>query len=101
MVWSFTLHTWLSQKAIPVCVVRYESLVSDLRGELRRVLGFLGHPADNATIECVVANSSGHFRRTNHLNFNPFTAENRQFVNRMIRQAAPLLAQYGITYKTR
>ncbi len=101
MAWSFMLHTWLSQQRIPVHIVQYESLISDLRGELRKILHFLGYQVSNATMNCVMANSHGKFKRTDHLNFNPFTAENHAMVNRIITQAAPLLAKYGIKYNTR
>lgn len=99
--WSFALHTWLSQSQIPVHVVQYEKLVSDVRRELEKMLVFLGYHVSNTTMDCVTANSSGKFKRTDHLNFNPFSTENRALVNRIIRQAAPLLAQHGIKYNTR
>ena len=99
--WGLLLHTWLAHKRLPVHVVQYERLQSDLRRELTAVLEFLGFPPDNMTMDCVMENSGGHFKRKRHLNFNPYTSENKAAVNRVLAQASPLLAQYGIKYNTR
>lgn len=101
MTWALLLHTWLSQKEIPVHIVLYENLLSDLRSELVRMLDFLDFQVSNETLDCVIENSTGKFKRTQHLNFDPFTSENKAAVNRFIRQADPLLARHGIKYKQR
>ena len=101
MSWAFMLHTWLSQNTTSIHIVQYEHLVVDLRGELVKMLNFLNLEVPDEIIDCVVENSEGKFRRERHLNFDPFTSENREAVNRLVRQAAPLLASHGIKYNTR
>ena len=101
IVWGFQLHTWLAQDFIPVHIVQYESLVNDTHGELKKILDFLDIQVSREAVECAVQNSGGRFKRTHHLNFNPFSTENCDAINRYISQATPLLARHGIKYKQR
>lgn len=97
--WAFLLHTWLAQRELPVLVVQYEALIDHTEQELMRILKFLNFSSSNSSIECAVKNGDGMFKRTKHLDFNPYSAENREALNRYIKQAAPLLAQHGIIYE--
>ena len=99
--WAYLLHTWLAHDHLPVHVVQYERLLTSPRQELSRLLEFVGFPADNGTLDCVLENSGDAFRRKNHLNFDPYSKDNKAVVNRVLTQATPLLAQYGISYKKR
>lgn len=99
--WAYLLHTWLDQRKLPILVVQYESLINHTKQELTRILDFLNIFAANSSIKCAVKNGVGMFKRTEHLNFNPFSIENREALNRNIRQAAPILARYGIVYDIR
>ena len=101
IAWSFLLHTWLAQNDTPVHIVQYEKLQANLHAELVRMLSFLNFSASNETINCAVENSNGRFKRLQHLNFDPYSKENREAVNRVIQQAAPLLANHGIKYTPR
>ena len=105
MAWALLLHTWLSTSengtTTPVHIVQYENLLADLRGEMIKILKFLDFEVSEQILDCVVRNSAGRFKRSHHLNFNPYTQENKEAVNRYIRQAAPILARHGITYNTR
>ena len=101
MAWSFLLHTWLAQNNTPVHVVLYENLQTNLHEELIHMLEFLDFSTSNETINCAVENSQGRFKRSQHLNFDPYSKENREAINRVIQQAAPLLAMHGIMYKLR
>ena len=105
MAWALLLHTWLSTSqnstGTPVHVVQYESLLANLRGEMIKILEFLDYKILKQTLDCVVNNSAGRFKRSHHLNFDPYTQENKEAVNRYIRQAAPILARHGIKYNTR
>lgn len=98
--WAFLLHTWLAQRELPVLVVQYEALADHTERELTRILKFLNVSFSNMhnSIECAVKNGGGMFKRTKHLDFNPYSVENREALNRYIKQAAPLLAQHGIVY---
>ena len=98
--WGYLLHTWLGHAHFPVHVVQYERLVADTRGELERVLEFLDVSVDNHTLDCAVGNGHhGNFRRRKHLNFDPFSNENRAVVNHVLRQVSHILARHGILYK--
>ena len=101
VVWSFLLHTWLSQNETEVHVVQYEKLVSNTREELNKILAFVNVSISRERMDCVMENIRGSFRRTKHLNFNPFTKENIEVMNRHMLQALPLLAKYNITYNLR
>ena len=96
--WSFLLHTWLAQEEVPILVVQYEVLFDHTELELTRILKFLNFSSSNSSIDCAVQNGNGMFKRTKHLDFNPYSVENREAMNRYIKQAAPLLAQHGIVH---
>lgn len=96
------LHTWLSQQhSVKTLVVQYEKLQTNFTHEVRRMLGFLEVPVTEERLQCVYQNKEGLFKRRVHLNFDPFTPENKQSVNRIIDQAAPLLSKYNIHYEKR
>lgn len=99
--WSYLLHTWLAHSHLPIHVVQYERLVSNTREELIKVLEFLDSPADDVTMNCALDNSGSEFKRKKHLNFDPYSKENKVLVNQALSQATPLLAQYGIYYDKR
>lgn len=101
MAWSFLLHTWLAQNSTPVRIVLYENLQTNLHKELIHMLEFLNFSVSNETINCAIENSQGRFKRPHHLNFDPYSKENREAINRVIQQAAPLLAKHGIKYNLR
>lgn len=101
VAWAYLIHTWLSQTDTKIHVVQYERLVQDVRQELVKILDFLEIKVKDEDIDCAVENRGGAFKRTKHLNFDPYTRENKDAVNRCIAQASPLLAKYGITYEQR
>ena len=103
MAWALLLHTWLSQNSTstPLHIVQYENLLADLRGELVKILEFLDYEVPKQILDCAVKNSAGRFKRSHHLNFDPYTQENKAAVNRYIRQASTLLERHGIRYNTR
>ena len=43
--WSRHVASWLDQRDIPVCLVRYEDLQADTAGTFARALAFAGYPA--------------------------------------------------------
>ena len=79
-------------------IVQYEELVANTRQELKKVLKFLKHPVSEKILDCVMEASDGYFKRTKHLNFDPYSQEDAETVQRIINQAAPLLKKYGISY---
>ena len=79
-------------------IVQYEDLVDNTRQELKKVLQFLKYPVSEKILDCVMEASDGYFKRSRHLNFDPYSQENVATVLRIIRQATPLLKKYGITY---
>ena len=99
--WGYMLHTWLAHNHLPVHVVQYERLMTHTREELSEVLQFLESPADNSTLNCALESSESVFKRKKHLNFDPYSKENKELINRVLTQAAPFLAQYGIHYDKR
>ncbi|CAH1797678.1 unnamed protein product [Owenia fusiformis] len=61
--WLYNVMVWLVYPFGPVHVVRYEDLKSNLKDEMRKICIFLGHPASEETLDCVVRNSEGAYRR--------------------------------------
>ena len=99
--WAYLIHTWLSQNDTDVLLVQYEKLVGNLKEELPKILAFLNIGISNASMECAIKNSPGIYKRTHHLNFNPYSEENRNNVNRFMHQALPILLKYNVTYNSR
>ena len=98
MSWLVLLNTWIKQTALPVLVVRYETLVTNTTQQLARMLDFLDVPVDKERLKCLEENSEGYFKRHDHLNFDPYTRENKKAINRIIEQGAH---EFGIHYKKR
>ena len=101
MSWLVLLNVWLKESYLPHIVVQFENLKTNLTTELSRMLEFLKIPINQETMNCVLNNKEGFFKRKQHLNFDPFSSENKQAVNRIIEQAQPLLNKYGIHYDAR
>jgi hypothetical protein len=56
--WSGHVRSWLDQRTVPVHVVRYEDLLADTAGELRRALDFVGAQASAEEIARTVDHSA-------------------------------------------
>lgn len=52
--WSGNVASWLDQKAMPVCLLRYEDMLTDTQGALDRVLRFCGLSVDRNAIRHAV-----------------------------------------------
>ena len=96
--WLAMLRTWLEQDHIPVIIVEYEKLITDLRGELQRMLKFLGRQVTKESLDCAIDNANGSLKRTRHLNMDPFSQDNKAAVKRVLEEARPLLQWYNISY---
>ena len=98
--WGLMLQTWLSQTDTPVLIVKYEQLLANLTTEMSRILDFIGQPVSQKRLLCV-SQQEGHFKRNKHLNFDPYSVENKKAVNRVIEQTRKLAEKHGIFYETR
>lgn len=99
--WAYFLHTWLVQNDTDIHVVQYERLIEHPKLELRRLLNFLNVSISSEKIKCAISNSNDLFKRIDHLNFNPYSKDNREALNRHMEVALPLLAKFNITYTLR
>lgn len=79
-------------------IVQYEKLVTDLRGEMLRMLNFLGQQVSNESLDCAIENANGSLRRTRHLNVDPFSKDNKVVMDRVLEEARPILQRYNISY---
>ena len=43
----------------PLLIITYEDLQTNLQGEMKRLLNFLGMPIDKRRLQCVLCNSEG------------------------------------------
>lgn len=111
--WGYLLHTWLSphsdsahnhhhRRRPSVHVVQYENLINNTKHELKQAIEFLNVTVDDKTLECAVENGRhGNFKRTKHLNFDPFSRKNKAVVNHVLKQVSHILALHGISYRYR
>ncbi|CAH1778829.1 unnamed protein product [Owenia fusiformis] len=69
--WSFFVDTWLNFKPM-LYVLKYELLKSNLKEELRKVAEFLDVDVSTHSLNCVVQNAEGNYKRPkNKDDFNP------------------------------
>ena len=101
MSWLVLLNTWIKQTSLPVLVVQYEALLTNTTQQLVKILDFLDVSIDKECLKCLQENGEGYFKRHDHLNFDPYTRENKKAINRIIEQGAPILKEFGIHYQKR
>jgi hypothetical protein len=83
---------WRGFDKSSMLVIRYEDLVADVAGQLRRVLDFLGQ-RDEAGEQCAVSRKEGIYKRKPfHLDFDVFDANMRADIRRRMSQVYPMLA---------
>ncbi len=99
--WAYFIHTWLAQNDTEILLVQYEKLVSNLKEELQRILTFLNFNPQETTLECALQEKQGIYKRSSHLNFDPYSRENLDNINRYIEPALPLLMNHNISYSLR
>ena len=61
--WNDINHFWLNDFKGSVLPVLYSRLLTDLDGELRRMLNFLEWHYNDRDIQCTIENREGHFHR--------------------------------------
>ncbi|KAI6659139.1 WSC domain-containing protein 2-like [Oopsacas minuta] len=101
-LWETTLRTWLKHD-IPVLVVRYEDLESDLLNQMKRILTFLQVPYTEEKLDCVFNTKKDTFKR-NHIiedekkyDYYFYTLELRKTVKTVINNVKPLFTEFGIS----
>ena len=96
-----TLEVWLNITTanVPTIVVRYEDMLRDTRGQLRRMLDFLKYPYTEDRLDCVLNHQIQTFHRQHHRNFDPFTSEQKRNFVRIMKQVEPLLNLYNTSYR--
>ena len=75
----------------PLLIITYEDLQTNLHGEMKRLLNFLGMPIDKRRLRCVLCNSEGlHHRNSTPVKKNLFSRiqviEIKSFVYQINRQ---------------
>jgi len=91
-----------SEVKLPVLVVKYENLKSNLFMELKRMLDFLEVPYTDQDIECTVnSNAAESFHRKHHdRSFDPYSPQQRQSMHETIKEANVMLNEFGVDYDT-
>lgn len=95
------LSTWLKHSSIPVHVVQYERLKTNLAEEIVKMANFLNQNLTQDALKCVLSNSQGMYRRLKHLNFDPYSNQLKTITNEIIKKGNTILKEYGIKYDTR
>ena len=80
------------QRDLPVHIIRYESLKTNLREELVKVVHFLGLTVNQKRLDCVIQNPEGKFHRPARDNFTiPFTPEMKRLAEAAVQNVEILL----------
>ena len=99
--WYMMLKIWLKESHMPVLVIQYEKLVLNVTEQVIKITNFLQVPVTSEVLRCVSANNQGHFKRKQHVNFDPFNEELKRITNENIEKGNTILTEYGIHYETR
>ena len=98
--WVSLYNYWLSPTLpLPVLVVQYEDMVNNLEVELKRMLQFLDIEYSEEDVACVLANPYGRFKRSKHIDFDPYTSQQSKLIKKYVSALAPTLGKYGIVYE--
>jgi len=92
------LHTEFN---LPILVVKYENLKSNLHMELKRMLDFLEVPYTDQDIECTVNSNIESFHRKHHNKFSdPYSTKQRRSIVDKLKEANLILNNYDVNYDT-
>jgi hypothetical protein len=85
---------------IPKLVVRYEDLKRDRVKEVSRMLDFLHFPYSHETLSQQLLEDYGSFHRSQHAEFEAFTASQEEYVDKCVRDLLHRLSaeDNGVTY---
>ena len=89
---------WLDEVNIPILVIKYEDMLTDLSTQLKKMLNFLQVPYSKTQINCVLNNQLNRFHRKKISNFDHYTPELRKMVLEELKKLEPVLIKYNITY---
>jgi len=86
---------------LPMLVVKYENLKSNLYMELKRMLDFLEVPYTDQDIECTVNSNIESFHRKHHNKFSdPYSPKQRKSILDKVKEANLILNNYDVNYDT-
>jgi len=89
------------QIKLPMLIVKFENLKSNLFSELKRMLDFLEVPYTDEDIECTVNSKSDSFHRSHHdRSYDPYSPQQRQSIFKVIKEANVVLNKFGVNYDT-
>ena len=89
---------WLDEVNIPVLVIKYEDMLTDLSTQLKKMLDFLQVPYSKTQVDCVLKSQLNRFHRKKVSNFDHYTPELRKMVLEELKKLEPILSKYNITY---
>ena len=100
MEFSKLVDYWLKEANISsVLVVKYEDMLTDFAGQLRKMLDFLRAPYSDKDIECVLNNKLESYHRPKGVSFEHYNPADRQLVLGTLMSIEPLLNKYNVSYK--
>ena len=82
---------------MPYQLVEYESLKSNLEGELREILHFLNMTVDEKKLDCLLhyQNATTAYKRKNEVNKLPYNTLQISILRNWINQNAHILQKHG------
>ena len=97
--WKDHVQTWMKSKRVPMLVIKYENLLNNLYGELKRMMEFLEFSYTEDDLQCTINSASTEgFHRKHDTSLNPYTPEQKQWILAQIKLANKALLPYNITY---
>lgn len=100
--WQSHAIAWLvNSSSHPVLMVRFEDLKTDLLGQTKRMLQFLGVPFSENQLQQKLSQDFGTFHRRHHEDFDHFTSEQRELVLGIVRETVDVLrhSNSGSTFR--
>ncbi|XP_065907634.1 WSCD family member CG9164-like [Dysidea avara] len=97
--WLRHITTCLQSAEVPILVVKFENLKSNLFVEVKRMLDFLEVPYTDRDIECTINSNVESFHRQHHdKTFDPYSPQQKQSILDIIREANVILNQFDVNY---
>jgi hypothetical protein len=76
-----------------VYFIFYEELVEDPVKEIRKLMDYLGFPADEGRLSCLSHHLQGSFKRTVHQLADPFTPNHHRKIRNVIKEAQQMIKE--------
>ena len=96
--WREHIQIYVGSMTTQKLVVKYETLLTNLHDELRKIMEFLEFPYAEDDLQCTVNSAIESFHRKHHKVIDPYTLQQRKFVLAQIKLANKIIHPYNVSY---